>query len=80
MDGRKRGFSVPMARWLRDEARGLGGRRALAGGRRRQGVFDPPAVAALLDEHVSGRSDQSRQLWGLLVFGLWHDRVLGAAA
>ena len=27
-----------------------------------------------LDDHVSGREDRSRQLWGLLAFTLWHQR------
>ncbi len=27
----------------------------------------------LLDEHVAGREDLSRQLWGLLSFTLWHE-------
>ena len=28
----------------------------------------------LLDDHVAGREDRSRQLWGLLAFTLWHER------
>ena len=28
----------------------------------------------LLDSHVAGREDLSRQLWGLLAFTLWHER------
>jgi hypothetical protein len=31
-------------------------------------------VARLLDEHVAGREDWSRQLWGLLAFTLWYER------
>ena len=39
----------------------------------RPGVFDPPAVARLLDDHIAGREDLSRQLWGLLAFTLWYE-------
>jgi asparagine synthase (glutamine-hydrolysing) len=39
----------------------------------RQGVFDQTAVARLLDDHVAGREDLSRQLWGLLAFTLWYE-------
>ncbi len=28
----------------------------------------------MLDDHVTGRADLSRQLWGLLAFTLWHER------
>jgi hypothetical protein len=31
-------------------------------------------VTRLVDDHVSGREDLSRQLWGLLAFTLWHER------
>jgi hypothetical protein len=31
-------------------------------------------VERLLEDHVSGREDHSRRLWGLLAFTLWHQR------
>ena len=34
----------------------------------------PTTVTRLLDDHVAGREDLSRQLWGLLTFTLWHER------
>jgi asparagine synthase (glutamine-hydrolysing) len=71
--GKKRGFSIPAAAWLRGElepfARETLGRARLE----RQGYFRPDAVARVLDDHVSGREDLSRQLWGLLAFTLWHE-------
>ena len=36
-------------------------------------VFEPATVTRLLDDHVAGREDLSRQLWGLLTFTLWHE-------
>ena len=70
--GRKRGFSIPAAAWLRGElepfARDVLSRETLE----RQGFFRPDAVGRVLDDHVSGRDDRSRQLWGLLAFTLWH--------
>ncbi len=71
--GKKRGFSIPAAAWLRGElepfARGTLSPETL----RRQGFFRPEAVTALLDRHVAGKEDLSRQLWGLLAFTLWHE-------
>jgi asparagine synthase (glutamine-hydrolysing) len=72
--GKKRGFSIPAAAWLRGElepfARETLSRETL----HRQGFFQPEVVARLLDDHVAGREDRSRQLWGLLAFTLWHER------
>ena len=31
-------------------------------------------MTRLIDEHVAGREDRSRQLWGLLAFTLWYER------
>ena len=74
--GAKRGFSIPMAAWLRGPllpmARDLLAPAALA----RDGLLEPAVVTRLLDEHVARRDDHSRALWGLLCFVLWqqHDR------
>ncbi len=72
--GKKRGFSIPAAAWLRGKlepfARETLSRETL----HRQGYFSPEVVARLLDDHVAGREDRSRQLWGLLAFTLWHER------
>jgi asparagine synthase (glutamine-hydrolysing) len=80
--GRKRGFSIPAAAWLRGELEPFA-RDVLAPERvRAQGFFRPGAVTRVLHDHVAGRDDLSRQLWGLLAFTLWHDewaRVPAAA-
>jgi asparagine synthase (glutamine-hydrolysing) len=72
--GKKRGFSIPAAAWLRGElepfARETLSREALT----RQGYFRPDVVTRLLEEHVAGLQDLSRQLWGVLAFTLWHER------
>jgi hypothetical protein len=33
-------------------------------------------VEGLIGDHVAGREDLSRQLWGLLAFTLWHEHHL----
>lgn len=38
---------------------------------REQGIFNPRAVRALMNEHISGRADLRKPLWTLLVFQLW---------
>ena len=71
--GRKRGFSMPAAAWLRGPLAGFA-RDVLAPDRvRREGYFDARRVTGLLDAHMAGREDLSRQLWCLMMFSLWRD-------
>ena len=72
--GKKRGFSIPAAAWLRGELEPFARETLSADTLKRQGFFRPEAVTALIDRHVAGREDLSRQLWGLLAFTLWHER------
>jgi asparagine synthase (glutamine-hydrolysing) len=70
--GRKRGFSIPAAAWLRGELEPFARDVLAAETLTRQGFFEPSVVERLLDDHVARREDLSRQLWGLLAFTLWH--------
>ena len=63
--GRKRGFSIPAAAWLRGELAPFARETLSAETLRRQGFFQPETVSRLLGEHVAGVQDRSRQLWGL---------------
>jgi asparagine synthase (glutamine-hydrolysing) len=71
--GRKRGFSIPAAAWLRGELEPFAREVLSPETLRRQGYVDPASVRHVLDRHVSGREDLSRQLWGLLALTLWHE-------
>jgi asparagine synthase (glutamine-hydrolysing) len=72
--GRKRGFSIPAAAWLRGELEPFARDVLSSDTLRRQGYFRPEPVTRLIDRHVAGEEDLSRQLWGLLAFTLWHER------
>ena len=74
MHGRKRGFSIPAAAWLRGELEPFARETLAPDVLRRQGYLEPVAVASVIDRHVSGSEDLSRQLWGLLSFTLWYER------
>jgi asparagine synthase (glutamine-hydrolysing) len=68
---RKQGFSAPVGAWLRGPLTGFA-REVLTPRRlQSQGYFEPAAVGRLLDDHLSGGRDLSRQIWGLLCFSLW---------
>jgi len=67
---RKRGLSVPLARWLRGPLHGWAASRLGDEGLRVAGV-DPGAAIALLEEHRMRRRDHARALWTLIVLAEW---------
>jgi asparagine synthase (glutamine-hydrolysing) len=70
----KRGFSVPVASWMRNELRPLVDETLSEEKLRRKGIFNAPFVRRLLDEHWSGKVDNRKTLWTLFCFQLWFDR------
>jgi asparagine synthase (glutamine-hydrolysing) len=73
----KKGFVSPAAAWFRGELQGFA-REVLSTERTRaQGLLDPKAVESVIDVHVSGREDLSRNIWGLVSLSLWYDRYAG---
>ena len=75
---RKRGFSIPHARWLRGELRPLL-RDTLSSARFLQrGLFRREAVERLMDEHEGGRVDHGLRLWNLLWLELWFQTFVDA--
>ncbi len=73
LGARKQGFSIPVAAWLRGDLQGFAREVLSAETVVRQGFFEPRAVEAVIDEHVNGKTDLSRQIWGLMSFTLWFD-------
>src|SRR6266513_1189545 len=72
--GRKRGFSIPAAAWLRGELEPFARETLAPETLSRQGLLQAAPVRRVLDDHVAGRADLSRQLWGLLSLTLWYER------
>lgn len=79
LNARKQGFSLPMARWLREDLSSFARETLSPANLRSQGFFRPAAVSDILDAHVSRRADRSRQLWSVLMFTLWYDALAGEA-
>jgi asparagine synthase (glutamine-hydrolysing) len=68
---------VPVDEWLRGPLRGLARSVLDPAALRRHGVVDPAFVARMVGEHEAGRRNWSSEIFGLLVFQLWHDRWMG---
>ena len=71
--GKKRGFSIPAAAWLRGELEPFAREVLAPAVLRRQGFFAPEVVTRLLERHAVRKEDLSRQLWGLIAFTLWYE-------
>ena len=63
---------MPMAAWLRGEAREMCHDLLSPDAVRRRGLLAPERVAGLLEEHDSGTADNAPVLWALLSLELWH--------
>lgn len=69
--GPKRGFGVPLGRWLREDLFDVLRETLLDPGLHARRIFRPEALAGLLNDHFSGRADHRHRLWALLLFARW---------
>jgi asparagine synthase (glutamine-hydrolysing) len=70
LDRPKQGFAVPIGSWLRKQLSPLVQDTILSETCRRRGIFDMPAIEALVRRHEQGRPMDAK-LWTLIIFELW---------
>ena len=75
LDKPKQGFCVPLAEWFREDLRDHAYEVLLDPGTRNRGYFREAEVRRMLDDHVSGRTDEARRIWALMVLELWQREV-----
>ncbi len=67
----KRGFGIPVDRWLRGTLSDALRARLLDPAFESRALLEPAPVHLLLDEHASGRSNHGHLLWGLWSLAAW---------
>ncbi|MBI4257078.1 asparagine synthase (glutamine-hydrolyzing) [Candidatus Uhrbacteria bacterium] len=72
----KKGFGIPISRWLMKELRELTLEYLSERRIRRQGFFDWGYVKRLMEDHMAKKRDNRKLLWTLLVFQIWHERFV----
>ena len=71
-DKKKLGFPVPVRAWLREEKYAAILRKAFAS-EAAEKFFNTAALNKMLDQHLSGKRDNWRQLWCVFIFLVWYD-------
>ena len=67
----KRGFTPPLAGWLRGDLREMAEELLLGAGRLTGDHLDAEAIRRLWQAHLAGTRNHARRLWTLLMLELW---------
>jgi asparagine synthase (glutamine-hydrolysing) len=74
---RKKGFNMPVAKWLTGPLKPLATDMLAPARIKRHGLFNSDYIQTLLHKHLSRRQDNRKLLWTLLSFELWYDAWMG---
>ncbi|RDU36131.1 asparagine synthase (glutamine-hydrolyzing) [Neobacillus piezotolerans] len=70
LDRKKLGFPVPIRHWLKDEMNSWA--KDIIRESNTDHLFNKQYVLKLLDDHCLGKADNSRKIWTVLMFMVWH--------
>jgi asparagine synthase (glutamine-hydrolysing) len=73
---KKEGFSIPMKNWLRKELKPMLGDVLSADRIKREGYFNSGYIEKLKDEHWRGTANHAHELWSLMMFEIWKEKIL----
>lgn len=73
LNKKKVGLEMPYSRWLKHELNGLMMKYLGKENLEKTGLFQPEQVKTLIDNHISGKRDNGRALWGMLNYMMWYE-------
>jgi asparagine synthase (glutamine-hydrolysing) len=79
VERRKKGFALPIGRWLAGRLHPVARDLLLSPEARQRGLFVPAAVEALLDRHRAGE-DHGERIWNLMVLETWFQQMVDGRA
>jgi asparagine synthase (glutamine-hydrolysing) len=71
LDRPKKGFNIPIGRWIQNDLRDLFTSTILDGALVKSGLFKRDGLAILMESHIQGESDNRKKIWSLMVLELW---------
>ncbi|MCD4783717.1 MAG: asparagine synthase (glutamine-hydrolyzing) [Candidatus Eremiobacteraeota bacterium] len=71
LNRKKAGFSIPAGKWFKNELKEFAGEILSISNIKKTGVLNPDYVRKIWNDHQEGKSENSRQIWGLMMFNLW---------
>jgi asparagine synthase (glutamine-hydrolysing) len=72
----KQGFTIPARDWFKDELKGFLSDVFNENRIKKEGLFDYKEITKILNEHFTGRADNRREIWTLLIFELWLEKYM----
>lgn len=75
IDRPKMGFGIPVGEWMRGPLRAWAEEQIDPERLRREKIFNPDAVAAIWEEHLSGARNWQHVLWNIFMFQAWQAKV-----
>lgn len=72
----KKGFGMPVAKWIRNDLKEFVLELLEEKKIKNQGIFNYIYIKQLLQEHFSGRKDNRKLIWTLIVFQMWSEKWL----
>ena len=72
----KRGFTLPLAAWVKGSLRSLAQDLLSESRMARRGYLNPQLVTNLLENHLAGAQNSTDHIFALMVFELWHQEYL----
>lgn len=70
--GIKKGFSIPLSKWFREDFSALINEFLSEDIIKKRGYFNYDFIKRISNEHLLGLKDNSKQLWTLIGFEIWH--------
>ncbi len=71
---KKKGIGIPLTRWLKNELKPTLLEVFNPSRINKEGLFNSKAISTMLANHFSGKTDNRKQIWTLLMFEMWKER------
>ena len=72
----KKGFGIPISQWFKGPLREMVSDTLSCDRIKRDGILNHRFVSRLLQDHLSNKRDNRKELWSLFIFQLWYNQAL----